>query len=71
MERTKNMIEVQHMTSHPYVTSGEQWVMNIVVEYLDFPMEELQEHEKAHGHIDLVLYQFPVEVLHGLQISVK
>jgi hypothetical protein len=64
------MTEVKHMTSHPSATSGEKRVMKIVARALDFPTEKLQEHAKELSHIDLVLSQLSVEVLHGLQMSV-
>jgi hypothetical protein len=63
-------IEAQYMTSHPSTTSGERRVMKIATKALDFPTTELQEHAKALSHIDSVLSQFPIEVLHGLQMSV-
>jgi hypothetical protein len=45
-------------------------VMKIAAGDLEFPTTELQEHAKALSHIDLVLSQLSVEVLHGLQMSV-
>jgi hypothetical protein len=58
------------MTSHPYATSGEHRVMKIEAEDLEFHMAELQKHARELSHNDLVLSQFPIEVLHGLQKSI-
>jgi hypothetical protein len=64
------MTKVQLMTSHPYVALRESQVMKIVARALEFPMAELQEHVKALSHINLVLSQLHVEVLHSLHMSV-
>jgi hypothetical protein len=44
--------------------------MKISAGAIEFPMTEMQEQAQALSHIDLVLSQLPMNVLHNLQTSV-
>jgi hypothetical protein len=58
--------EAQSMKSHLSTISRGHLVMEIVAGSLEFPTKESQEHAKTLSHINLVLSEFPVEVLFGL-----
>jgi hypothetical protein len=65
------MTESQSTTSQLVKKLGEHRVMKIPTGALEFPTVELKEKVKTLSHIDLVVLQFPIEILYGLQSSMK